>query len=921
MAITSASLLTRLEEIGKQSNVPEQAALLEELIKAETPAACEALIRADRTGPNSLGFPPEELLGDDLALDDGACTALKKAALEARISMGLRQAIKDVNVSLLQSVLQAKSLPVLLKTLKAKPDLFGNLSKDAPSLLTEETGFRLQSLVANQFNHWANRFFAGLFAGAQDEAVPPIETNKLTRALSFVKDIQSFAERLPADSAEKAAITALLLEATTALEQASLRAQANIHSKEPIQAAITNAYEATKQLAASRGPIASQQSQKAELTILLMEELAKGLPLAGEERAAASRQLEEAKVWSRELHVRRMVSLAASLLDKIETEHLDAEAISEMTADEATDASILADAALSDFETLPEVANARALLAKASQEKDDAAFLQPFKAGIAELIEQLLAKIPGLHKALETHRDTLRLRAAVAQVETAIEAVPELTAGNEDLVVTQQNAVVDALPAMLAAANTLTVAGATADDETPAAIQLTAAKALLVSADSQVAILATAKAKSTASLARMAAYDPATPHAEPDNEWITIEQDFHALDSIFTLALHAEVTDDAIFSDLNEVTRAYHLLSIAKLVHALKTSVESISLPAGSVPGSVATEASISQAEATIALAEADLGTKLSAAKEALHPCFDEEDEYAAATTDAALHVDTVRAAIAEAKQRLQAFRTQTRVPSPPTAASQQSTPALRTPALSTSSQSSYRTKTLFMETLGELSAFTTKIINLRTPVSSPAHAAPAPVPPKPRSELTTGAGTPIRIEKRVLTADEVIQSEAQFQVNDGKPTPAKVLLEQDASGKVSNKTKAEEYARLAEVQKEMVALRQAQMLVMNLDKKNPRKVTIRCDDLSEAQRLYAALLALGVADKNIRCTSVTLSRVGMFHWSSSVIKENLGDVLAVVSEMKKNLKAANKDITSSGTETAWEKQDEDEHYAPATPA
>ena len=912
MAITSASLLTRLQAIGKQSVLPAQADILEALIQAQTPAAFQALINAYKVD-NRLNFPPADLLGDDFALPDAdEFKSLQAAALEARISMGLSKAVIERKFDILQSVLRANSLAACLKTLRDNPTYFGNLSEEVSPLFTKEMAFRLQSIIAMQFKRFANTFFQGLFAGAPQDVVPLIEPRKLIRALTIVKDLKSFTDMLPADSAEKADADALLLEVTTELDRVSERARAKVRTQEPIKTAITTAYDAIKQIKESDGPISSTVSHQVEEKVGLMEELIKGLPPEGDEHGAANAQWEEAKIWSRQVRVRAIVSMAASFLEKFQTKYLvDSEHISDLTAEQATQASSLAETALSHFGTLPEVTAANGLLAKASQLKD-AAFPEPDREAITHSVAGLLAEIPRLKSTLETHRDTLSLRAAIANVEAALEAVPGITADNEGLVLAQQHAVVDALPAMQDAVNTLTDTGNSLEDETPAGTQLAAANTLLTRDDSQAAIQASAKAKCAALLALIRAYDPSIVPPEPDAQFAAIDGDFHALKPVFDLAVPAGV-DTEILGDEALVSRAYYSLSIAKLVNFAKTSVEHINLPATNLSGSASAGQSITDAEAVIARAEESLGAKLTEAKDAMHQFFgdDEEGVFNDATTDDMLGVTAARDAITEARRNLLAY--QTRVPAPPAAAASHQS----TPALSTLSPRSFRAKPLFMETKGELSDFTTKIINQRAPLPAPVASAPVPVLPKPRSELTAGTGIPIRIEKRVLQSDEVIQSEAQFQVNDRNPALAKVLLEQDSSGKVSNKTKTEEYARLEDEQKEMVALRQAQMLVMNLDKTKPGKVSIRCSDFAEAQRLYAALLALGVEDKNIRCMSTTLSRTSLFHWSGSVIKENLGHVLAVAKEMKKNLEAAKTEINTSGSDTAWEKQDEDDHYTP----
>ena len=140
-------------------------------------------------------------------------------------------------------------------------------------------------------------------------------------------------------------------------------------------------------------------------------------------------------------------------------------------------------------------------------------------------------------------------------------------------------------------------------------------------------------------------------------------------------------------------------------------------------------------------------------------------------------------------------------------------------------------------------------------------------------------------LQKTQIAANDVVRSVAKLDGVD-------VKIELDPHARTAANRTGPDYQKLSSESKQLLALQQANMLVANCPDLSKFSIFIRCkdrNDPSEANRLYAALLALGVPDKQIK-SAISLDRAGMMTRDSTIVNKHLGAVAHKAVQMREDL-------------------------------
>ena len=198
-----------------------------------------------------------------------------------------------------------------------------------------------------------------------------------------------------------------------------------------------------------------------------------------------------------------------------------------------------------------------------------------------------------------------------------------------------------------------------------------------------------------------------------------------------------------------------------------------------------------------------------------------------------------------------------------------------------------------WIATKGQLSVFDTRVVKSEDPWAG-SGAAPAA---DSSSEIAfEGGGVDVEFQRRKIASGDVIRSVANLPGNPpprgGFPAPnVPVVIELDPAKKTAaTRISRDVYNALSEESKQLAALQQANLLVTSCSNLKKSNIYIRCTDAGEANKLYAALLALGVPDKQIKSANKNIVRAGMRTWESTIIEKNLGVVADKAALMKKSL-------------------------------
>ena len=156
------------------------------------------------------------------------------------------------------------------------------------------------------------------------------------------------------------------------------------------------------------------------------------------------------------------------------------------------------------------------------------------------------------------------------------------------------------------------------------------------------------------------------------------------------------------------------------------------------------------------------------------------------------------------------------------------------------------------------------------------------------------GSDVEVLFQKRQIASDKVVRSIALLQCNpkpDGSKPQMRVAIELDPAKKTaSNRLPQQSYNNLSEESKQLAALQQANLLITSCSNLKKANIYIRCPNDQEANKLYAALLALGVPDKQIKSANKNIDRAGKMTWDSTIIKRHLGGMEDRAAQMKKDL-------------------------------
>lgn len=204
----------------------------------------------------------------------------------------------------------------------------------------------------------------------------------------------------------------------------------------------------------------------------------------------------------------------------------------------------------------------------------------------------------------------------------------------------------------------------------------------------------------------------------------------------------------------------------------------------------------------------------------------------------------------------------------------------------------------------GQLGKFETKVV----PATSPWSATSLPAAPSISALEIHDDDVLVRFQRRKVASDEVVRSVADLDCNPvGGTTPlVRVAIELDPVKKMAaNKTPRLEYDKLSEESKQLAALQQANLLVTSCSDLKKSNIYIRCQNDVEANKLYAALLALGVPDKQIKSANSNIVRAGKMTWESTIIKRNLGGMEHKAALMRKDLRDMKAKVTADAPHLA----------------